>query len=211
MQSISLAPPGRRSRLKTNDASPSQFLTTESVSGDELVAMWNQISLTPAEGLVLRALQFLDPDIERIAAQGNSGPYYSSQPRGGFIVKRKGREQPIPIGSMGDGMWRLLAMAIAITQCKGGVLLVDEIDTGLHYTVMSKMWSLIYNAAREFDVQVFATTHSYDCVYSLAQICSGEAVQPSVTVQRIEAGKDRSVPYDEDEIAVAASRDIEVR
>ena len=112
---------------------------------------------------------------------------------------------------MGDGMWRMLAMAIAITQCKGGVLLVDEIDTGLHYSVMSQMWNLIYNAAKELDVQVFATTHSYDCVYSLAQICSNADMQKSVTVQRIEAGKKRSIPYDEDEITVAASRDIEVR
>lgn len=201
----------RRARLRTGEASPAYFITTESFSGDELIAMWNKIALTPTEGLVLRALQFLDCNIERIAAQATSGPYYSAQSRGGFIIKRKGWEQPVPIGSMGDGMWRMLAMAIAITQCKGGVLLVDEIDTGLHFNVMSQMWNLIYNAAKEFDVQVFATTHSYDCVYSLAQICSNADVQRSVTVQRIELGKKRSIPYDEDEIAVAAARDIEIR
>ncbi len=201
----------RRARQRTTDVPPAYFITTESLSGDELVAMWNRIALTPNEALVLKALQFLDCDIERIAAQATSGPYYSSQSRGGFIIKRKEREQPVPIGSMGDGMWRMLAMAIAITQCKGGVLLVDEIDTGLHYSVMSQMWSLIYNAAKELDVQVFATTHSYDCVYSLAQICPGVDMLKSVTVQRIESGKQRSIPYDEDEITIAASRDIEVR
>jgi energy-coupling factor transporter ATP-binding protein EcfA2 len=201
----------RRSRIKHSEGSPSYFVTTESLSGDELVAMWNKVALTPSEGLVLQALQFLDPDIERIAAQAVSGPYYSSQTRGGFIIKRRGWEQPVPIGSMGDGMWRMLAMAIAITQCKGGVLLVDEIDTGLHYTVMSQMWKLIFNAAKEFDVQVFATTHSYDCVYSLAQICSKRASSDSVTVQRIDPDKHSSVPYDEDEITIAASQEIEVR
>jgi hypothetical protein len=201
----------RRARQRASEVTPAHFITTESFSGDELVAMWNKIALTPTEGLVLKALQFLDRDIERIAAQATSGPYYPSQARGGFIVKRKGSEQPVPIGSMGDGMWRMLAVAIAITQCKGGVLLVDEIDTGLHYSVMSQMWSLIYSAARDLDVQVFATTHSYDCVYSLAQICSDVAMQRSVTVQRIEPGKRRAIPYDEDEISIAASRDIEVR
>ena len=203
--------PARRARQRASDASPAYFITTDSFSGDELVSMWNKIALSPTEGLVLKALQFLDPDIERIAAQATSAPYYPTQARGGFIIKRTGWEHPVPIGSMGDGMWRMLAMAIAITQCKGGVLLVDEIDTGLHYSVMSQMWSLIHNAAKELDVQVFATTHSYDCVYSLAQICSSVDIQKSVTVQRIEPGKRRSVPYDEDEITVAASRDIEVR
>ncbi len=170
--------------------------------------MWNAIALTASEGLVLKALQFLDQKVERIAAQVPSGQYFSEYSRGGFIVKRAGSEQPVPIGSMGDGMWRMLAMAIAITQCRGGVLLVDEIDTGLHYSVMSRMWDLMYNAAQDLDVQIFATTHSYDCVYSLAQFCEPKR---SVTVQRIEPGKRRAVPYDEEEITVAASRDIEVR
>jgi hypothetical protein len=198
----------RRVSLRSHDVAPVLFLTAESFSGEELVEMWNVIALTVAEGLVLKALQFLDHGIERIAAQASSGPYYFGEGRGGFIVKRAGLDQPVPIGSMGDGMWRMMAMAIAITQCRGGVLLVDEIDTGLHYSVMSQMWDLMYSAAQDLDVQIFATTHSYDCVYSLAQICEPKR---SVTVQRIEAGKGRAVPYDEEEITVAASRDIEVR
>lgn len=200
--------PVRRVRQRGGELFPAQFITAEGMSGDELVAMWNNIALTPEEELVLNALQFLDKDVERIAAHG---AYYLPQTRGGFIVKRAGSEQPVPLGSMGDGMWRMLAMAMAVTQCKGGVLLVDEIDTGLHYTVMSRMWGLIFDAAKQLDVQVFATTHSYDCVYSLAQICSGSEVPNAVTVQRIEAGKRHAIPYDEGEITVAASREIEVR
>lgn len=201
----------RRSRQRGGEASPAYFVTAESLSGEELIANWSKIALTPQENLVLQALQFLDPDIERIAAQAAGGAYSSSQSRGGFIVKLRGQEQPVPIGSMGDGMWRMLAMAIAITQCEGGVLLVDEIDTGLHYSVMAQMWSLIHKAASTLNVQVFATTHSYDCIYSLAQICSDSRIQRSVSVQRVEAGKSRAVPYDESEIAAATSRDIEVR
>jgi predicted ATPase len=103
----------------------------------------------------------------------------------------------------------MLAMAIAITHCKGGILLVDEIDTGLHYTVMAEMWKLIYNAAKELDVQVFATTHSYDCVYSLAPLCgpsNGEGGEDAITVQRIEMGKSKAVPYNETEIKTAVKR-----
>ncbi len=149
LSSDALDLPTLRARQRQTDYSPTNFITTESLSGDEPVGMWNKIALTPAESFVLKALQFLDPDIERIAAQASSGAYYRSQTRGGFIIKRKGADQPVPIGSMGDGMWRMLAMAIAITQSRGGVLLVDEIDTGLHYSVMSRMWDLVYNAASE--------------------------------------------------------------
>jgi predicted ATP-dependent endonuclease of OLD family len=77
---------------------------------------------------------------------------------------------------------------------------------------MSDMWSLIFSAAKEFNVQVFATTHSYDCVQSLATICRSEVDDISeVTIQRIEEKKRRAIPFSEAEIKIAAERQIEVR
>jgi len=199
---------GRRAGVST-----SLFITTESLHPRQLIEFWDQVALTPEEEMVLGALRLIDKDVERIAAQASStAPYFPlSSRRGGFIVKLRGSDQPIPIGSLGDGMWRMLAMAIAITRCRGGALLVDEIDTGLHYSVMSQMWNLIFNAAKALDVQVFATTHSYDCVYSLAHICALADQKNPVTVQRIERGASRAIPYTEDEIKIAADREIEVR
>jgi energy-coupling factor transporter ATP-binding protein EcfA2 len=201
----------RRVLRRPGPLTAAQFVTPESLTGDELSSLWDRISLTPDEELVLRALQFLDRDIQRVAVQTSQAPYYGSFTRGGFIAKIRGFEQPIPIGSMGDGMWRMLAMAIAITQCKGGFLLVDEIDAGLHYTVMADMWKLIYKAAEEFNVQVFATTHSYDCVYSLAPMCHSTGDGHSITVQRIETGKSKAIPYSEAEIKTAIERGLEIR
>jgi energy-coupling factor transporter ATP-binding protein EcfA2 len=182
------------------------FLPIESFAASELVEIWGRLALTPMEDLVLRALRFLDPAIERIAAIPTR-----FRNRGGFILRRQGDDQPVPIGSMGDGIWRMLSLAIALAHCRGGTLLVDEIDTGLHYTVMSKMWRLVHDAAREFGVQVFATTHSFDCIYSLAQVCENEEDRQAVTIHRIDAAKAQSVRYDEDEIAAAAEHQIEVR
>ncbi|HZL51690.1 MAG TPA: ATP-binding protein, partial [Terracidiphilus sp.] len=172
----------------------------------------DQVSLKPEEELVLDALRVLDKDIERIAPSSPGTPYYySPTQRGGFMVKRKSAEQPVPIGSMGDGMWRMLAMSVAITLCKGGTLLVDEIDTGLHHTTMSSMWKLIYSAAKQFDVQVFATTHSYDCIYSLAQLAEESDSAHPISVQRVESGRSKTIPFSEQELTVAAEREIEAR
>jgi hypothetical protein len=201
-------------RRRTSSNEQTQFITADSSTSEELVALWDNIALRPEEAIVLRALQYLDPNIDRISSQagyGVRGTFYPplGRTRGGFIIKLKNYEQPIPIGSMGDGMWRMLAMAIAISQCKGGVLLIDEIDSGLHYTVMSDMWTLIYRAAQDFDVQVFATTHSSDCVRSLSTLCVDHG--RDVVLQRIETGKRTSVLYSEEEIRIAAERGIEVR
>ena len=109
-------------------------------------------------------------------------------------------------------MWRILGLTLAIVNAKDGVLLVDEIDTGLHFSVMSDMWKLIWETAKRLNVQVFATTHSSDCWTSLATIANAE--QPSedgITMQRIERGKPTSVVFTERQIAIAAERGIEVR
>ena len=57
-------------------------------------------------------------------------------------------------------MRRLLALSLSLIRTEQGILLVDEIDTGLHWTVMEEMWRLVVETARRSSVQVFATTHS---------------------------------------------------
>ncbi len=192
---------------------PVQFVSARSLEMRALLPMWSKIALTPDEERVLFALRILDPAIERIASQYEAEPgLLSSRYRGGFIVRMEGQEMPVPIGSLGEGAWRMLALAVAVSRCSGGVLLIDEIDTGLHYSVMPDLWKMILASARSFDVQVFATTHSYDCVRSLGLAFSAEeSMKGHVSLQRIEAGSSRAVSYNEIELEVASENEIEVR
>ena len=106
----------------------------------------------------------------------------------------------------------MLTLALAIVRSRNGVLLVDEIDTGLHHTAMSDMWRLVIRTACRLDVQVFATTQSLDCVNSLADvIAEQDTPSESVTIQRIEKERSRSIAYSENEMVVAANRGTEMR
>ena len=62
------------------------------------------------------------------------------------------------------GMSRILSLALAIATVPGGIVLVDEIENGIHHSVMEKVWRAIGAFARNYDVQLFATTHSYECI-----------------------------------------------
>lgn len=201
----------RRASVAQTQARPAQLVTTESLSVSELTKMWNDIVLTDGEELVLSALRFLEPKIDRIAAMTTT-PYSFANERGGFKIKVRDRDMPFPIGSLGDGTWRMLALAIALVRSKGGVLLIDEIDTGLHYTVMTDMWRFIYKTAKQFGVQIFATTHSYDCIQSLATLCiEDKSTHEDITIQRIEKGNKFSVPFSAAEIKKASELRIEMR
>ena len=189
-----------------------EFITSSSLNPEKMIELFEKVVLTPEEKLINEALQIIEPKIKRIAPVTTSKFRHTSTSRGGFFVLLSDHNQRVPIGSLGDGIWRILGLALAIVSAKDGVLLVDEIDTGLHFTAMSDMWKLIWETAKKLNVQVFATTHNSDCWTSLASIASQEdAQEEGITIQRIEPDKEVSIAFNEREIVIAANRGIEVR
>ncbi len=77
-----------------------------------------------------------------------------------------GLKQKIPVSFMGDGIARLLTFSLAIATNRGGVVFIDEIENGIHYSVMKNIWKALSEALLKFNCQLIATTHSYECVES---------------------------------------------
>ena len=194
-----------------NSAVKTQFVVSSSLTSEKMIELFDQVVLTPDEPVVIQALQIIEPSIERIATVGSEKFRFGGS-RNGFVIRLANSDQRIPIGSMGDGTWRILGLTLAMVNARNGVLLVDEIDTGLHFSTMSDMWKLIYQMAKRLNVQVFATTHNSDCWTSLADIASTEnSSEEGITIQRIEKGKSNSVVFTERQVVIAATQGIEVR
>ncbi len=188
-----------------------KFVASSSLTTEEMIELFDKIVLTANEDLVIEALQIIEPTVERIAIFG-SEKYRHDSSRSGFVVKLSNSSQRIPIGSMGDGIWRILGLTLAIVNAKDGVLLVDEIDTGLHFSTMTDMWKLVWETAKRLNVQVFATTHSDDCWKSLDDIANlDNPSEDGIMIHRIEKGKSHSISFTERQVAIAAEQEIEVR
>ena len=205
----------RRAQRPTENRVPTAFVTTDSLSADEIIRSLSAVMLDPEEEFVLQALQIIDPTIERIApvvdARTNIAAYRPPR-RGGVVIKSRDASGRLPIGTMGDGIWRLLALALSMVRARGGVLMIDEIDTGLHYSALEDMWRLVGLTAKRLGIQVFATTHSSDCWKALAAVCADlGAGQEDATIHRIEREKTESVPFTEAEMIIAARNDLEIR
>jgi AAA15 family ATPase/GTPase len=202
-------------KFRTNAKDPRQktlFITSSSLKTDQMIELFNQVVLTPDEKIIEQALNKIDSKIQRIAAVNPQRLRYSSYSRSGFVILLGDSNQRVPIGSMGDGIWRILGLALAIVSAKDGYLFVDEIDTGLHFTAMSDMWKMIWDTAKKLNVQVFATTHNSDCWKSLADIAQQENItDDGIRIHRIERDKEKSIIFDEDEIIIAVEENIEVR
>ncbi|MBE9245877.1 AAA family ATPase [Microcystis aeruginosa LEGE 00239] len=191
-----------------------RFLTPFSLTSSDMAALFDNIVLSPLEDLIIESLKIIEPKIERIASIG-SGKYSTANNlgvRGGFLIKIKNHDQPIPIGSLGDGFWRMLGLVLAMVNLENGILLVDEIDSGLHFTVMTDMWKVVWETAKKLNIQVFATTHSRDCWQSLAELITEEKITDNeITIQRIDRDKEKAVSFNTRQIYLASERDIEVR
>ncbi len=185
------------------------YIPPDSLSPSAISSYWRSIALTPEEDLVLLSLRILALDVDRVAFVGLSEPRGASA-RGGLLLRRKGSDRPVPIGSLGDGVWRMFGLSIGLVRSCRGILLVDEIDSGLHYLAMHDMWWLVLRAAERLDVQVFATTHSLDCIRGLAEVCQ-DAPAGSISLQRLELGKPEAVTYPQEDIPTAARQGIETR
>jgi predicted ATPase len=187
--------------------SPVVFLGTEGADANTLHQVWDALVLTEEEEKVTAAMRLIEPTIERFAFAGLGARAASVA-----FVKLKGADQRVPLGSLGDGTRRLLALAVYLTRASGGVLLVDEIDTGLHYTALESMWRFVVDTARRFDIQIFATSHSGDCIRALAWLQSDDPeLAAEVSVHRVEKGQSRTVAYSAAEIETAARHHVEVR
>lgn len=202
-------------RSKSVERDNLEFVPTASLSPQKVISLFDEIVLSPDEELVLEALNIIEPDIVRIASLGpmNYKSLRSEEyARGGILVKSAKWEKRIPIGSLGDGIWRILGLILSLIGSKGGILLIDEIDTGLHHGVMSQMWKLICKTAQKLDVQVFATTHSSDCWKSLAEkATNSEFDNTKIRIHRIDRHKNKPETFTNQEMEIALYREIEVR
>lgn len=75
-----------------------------------------------------------------------------------------GTARLVPVSLLGDGFQRMLSVALAFNSAVGGIVLFDEVENGIHYSKLPDLWRAIRHFSSSFDVQVFATTHSGECI-----------------------------------------------
>ena len=95
---------------------------------------------------------------------------------------------------------------------RAGFLLIDEAENGIHHTIQRDFWRMVLLTAQENNVQVFATTHSWDCVAGFAQAAvAAEGVEGALVRLDSDGEGIRAVEYSERQLRVAAEQGIEVR
>lgn len=172
-----------------------------------LGAMWDKIALSDREKDVVEALKIIDPEISAVSMVGGEGPRQQRT----AIVRAGNLPRPVPLRSFGDGLNRLFGIVLSLVNAKDGILLIDEFENGIHYTVQLDAWRTVFRVAERLGVQVFATSHSWDSIEAF-QKAAAEVPEDGVLIRLSRRGSDvLPTVFAESELAVATRERIEVR
>ena len=172
-----------------------------------LGSLWDKIALTDRENDVVKALTIIDSDILKVSMVGGEGRRQLRT----AIVRSKSFPRPVPLRSFGDGLNRLFCIVLSLVNAKDGLLLIDEFENGLHHTVQLDVWRGIFRLSKLLNVQIFATSHSWDAIEAF-QKAAAEHPAEGLLIRLTK--KDESVIstlFRENELAVATREHIEVR
>jgi AAA15 family ATPase/GTPase len=199
------------------DIIPCSVIPTQFISMDKLATEWDAISLTAGENIVKEALRIVLPEFEDLTFVDDISYKMRRDYRRLAKVKISNLPRPVPLNSLGDGMLRILQLVLKVFSAKGGFLLIDEFENGLHYSVQEKVWALLFQLSKELNIQIFVTTHSWDCIESFSKIAienkniEGVLFRVGKSIRDSEKGRVIATVFDEEQLYSITQSDVEVR
>lgn len=167
-----------------------------------IVEKLTEVIQNKQENEIVEALQIVEPRITDLQLVGNR------------VMVDVGLPTRLPINVLGDGVRKVLAVILSIYKCRGGILIIDELDNGLHFSVMTQLWEVILYMCQKHHTQIFASTHSLDLVKSLVKaIGQSEQTAQVASYKLIRKNDDElaALRYSAEELTYAIKQEMEVR
>lgn len=131
----------------------------------------------------------------------------------GLLEADIGLPRLLPANLVGGGVAKVLSIALAMLDAKNGIVLIDEIENGLHYSAQQTIWKAVLSWAQNLNVQVFATTHSIECVKAFNSSVDTDLFESKAKLFRIERKEEkfRAVEYTKELLSESLESKWEVR
>lgn len=153
------------------------------------------------EDFIIEGLRFIEPRVKDFIFTEEG------------IFVDMGLEKRIPINMMGDGVRKIVSLLTVIYDCKDGIVLIDEISNGFHYSVMSNLWNVIIKAAIKNNTQLFITTHDYDSIKGLRDTALNIYDENVATFKLLRTSDDelKALHYSLESVDYSINQEIEIR
>ena len=117
------------------------------------------------------------------------------------------------LNEYGDGIKHFVEIVLSLSVNENNIVYLDEVENGIHYSLFDKLWKIILEVSKELNVQVFATTHSKECIESYARVAKEIEEQDIAFMQlkRVSDGSIKAGVYENDAFFNAIEQEHEVR
>lgn len=126
---------------------------------EESRSIYENLKTKREKHILIEVLKVINPKIVDIELRENFDDLKSV-----FLISYDDKDEFVPLNFLGDGFKRIFYIILKALSVKGKRILIDEIEIGIHYSKMKNFWVNIINVCKELDIQLFATTHSQECI-----------------------------------------------
>lgn len=184
-----------------------QFINAPVISGssDSYLAEWiGRLELAGKKQQIVEIMKLIEPEIHDLT---------TIVVNGGAQVFTKIGPQLLPLRLAGDGINKLLFILLSIAVNSHSIVLIDEIETGFHYSMYPQLWNTIARAACENSCQIIATTHSYECIVGAVDGVKRAEQGGEFCYYRLDKDHrgNQVYRYSDDLLQTAVAADMEVR
>lgn len=193
--------------LMPEDKSPrARFINSFIANTDSasLAEWFSSLELAGSKDKIIETMRIIEPHTNDISTIAQNGSYQ-------LYVKIGDDRMPLKLA--GDGMNRMLFIMLSILAHPQSVILIDEIETGFHYSMYAKLWEVAACAARANGCQIIATTHSYECIMGATDGTETAQMADRFSYYRIDREQDNVFiyHYPHDMVSAACDGSVEVR
>ncbi len=143
------------------------FSSSQGLNPAESASRFSELDTQGKSGTVVTGLKEIFPYLEGISIQVVSGVPLLHATLSFSDLK-------VPLGLLSGGINKLVAIMLAVAGRPQSVILIDEIENGFYYQLFPRIWSALLYLCKQQDTQIFASTHSEECLRALGKFASNK-------------------------------------
>ncbi|OGU12062.1 MAG: hypothetical protein A2X61_02790 [Ignavibacteria bacterium GWB2_35_12] len=155
---------------------------------------------------IINILQLIEPNIKDISFGLNR-----------MIFVDIGVDKLLPLNLQGSGTIKLLQIILALYKVKDGIIFIDELENGFHFSTLKDIWKIIIETSKKNNIQVFVTSHNLDTLKFLKSAIeenedkSSKNRVRSITLRRLPDDSIKSYVYNFEQFEFSLEQGIEIR
>ncbi|KFA91796.1 AAA family ATPase [Archangium violaceum] len=182
------------------------WIPSGSVDYRNAIRLFSRLKQEGQDSLVRELMRLIDEQVEGVEILSPTGG------QAALFVRLKGQPVLLPIRLMGEGVQRCFDIAVTLASGEALLLGIDEIENGLHHSTLEPVWKWLATVSAARSMQIFATTHSEECVQAACRAFSA-LDDPGLRVIRLDRRAHETVAtvYDRNLVAAAERMGVEIR